>query len=708
MKRSWFAPFRLPLCTAAILVLVWQVLRIALVLVHRSAIRSADEGMRLFLGGLHIDVVAALCVVTPLALWGVLKKRPWAGPSEVARWRRWIPLVWPSRWKLAGMMFVAGWVLVFLAVSEWFFFDEFQSRFNTVAIDYLIYPHEVFTNLHESYNLPVIFSAVFLGGALLTWASLCAGRPTTSEGVGLARRLRGAAAWVAVVGAACLSVRRSETAFSSERVANELANNGLASGLRAARTRHLDYAAFYPTMDRREAFLKVRKLLADSGGSLAAPEPPPAPLPRSDGKIDAVENEAWMAAAAASLQRRIHGDPSLPKLNVCILVQESLGSEFWGVLGRKKRSGRIDSLTVHLDRLAASEGLLFDQIYADGNRTIRGLEAIFSSFPPLPGDSILARDKTENVETIARVLKRDGYQSLFVYGGRGTFDYISSYALANGWDRLIQQWDFKNPAHTTAWGVSDEDAYSRMIEEMRLLHATGQPFLICNMSLSNHLPFTYPTGRIPEDPDEKSRKHAIKYCDWALNQFFTHAKLEAFWHDTIFVVVADHGARVYGSQTIPLKSYEIPLLILGPAVVKEPRRISTLGCQLDVAPTILGLIGRPYDSMFFGRDLLQEADSGRSRCLMHHNRSIAIYRDHRQIVFDLNKEIEYWAGDPRVPAMEKLSSTDAEAEALRDEGIALFQVADELYNARKYRRQETPTPITSAGTSRRAGVPSSR
>ena len=379
-----------------------------------------------------------------------------------------------------------------------------------------------------------------------------------------------------------------------------------------------------------------------------------------------------------------------------ILVQESLGSEFWGALGRKRKSGKPDTCTPRMDRIATEEGLLFTNLYADGNRTIRGLEAIFSSFPPLPGDSILARDRTEDVETLGRVLKRDGYQSVFFYGGKGTFDYIESYSLPNGWDRLIQQWDFRDVSHTTAWGVCDEDVYRRMIEEMRTMHRSGQPFLASCMSVSNHLPFTYPEGRIPEKPNEpkkEGRENVVKYCDWALGDFFDRAKKEPFWNDTVFVVVADHGARVIGSQTIPIKSYEIPLVIVGPAVVKEPRRIDTLGCQLDVAPTLLGLIGRPYDSMFFGHDLLRQTDPAASRCLMHHNRSIAIYRDGRQVVLGLNKEVEYWVGNPRIPDLVRTTEPDSLAKELEADATALFQVADMLYLGRKYRVQTIPSSV---------------
>jgi phosphoglycerol transferase MdoB-like AlkP superfamily enzyme len=328
--------------------------------------------------------------------------------------------------------------------------------------------------------------------------------------------------------------------------------------------------------------------------------------------------------------------------------------------------------------MAGEEGRLFTSILADGNRTIRGFEGVFSSFPPLPGDSILARDKTDRVETIARVLKRDGYQSLFLYGGRGTFDYIKSYTQSNGWDRLVEQKDFEDPVHTTAWGVSDEDLFHRGIEEMRNLHQTGQPFLVSFMTVSNHKPYTYPKGRIPEDPDVRLRTHAVKYADWALGDFFRRAKAEPFWNDTIFIVVGDHGARVYGSQTIPLQSYRVPFLVAGPCVVDKPQRVDTPGCQLDVAPTILGLIGRPYTSLFFGHNLLLPGAAERNKSLMHHNRSIAIYRDGRQVVYGLNKTLEYWHGDAGKGTMVGVPR-DESFDILQKDGTALFVCADELY-----------------------------
>ncbi len=684
-------PFAFPLYFAVVSFIAWQILRIVLWAGFNPAGSTAGDAVKTFAAGIHRDAVMSLVASSFLiglsALITTLITAAVVALTYLPGFRLWRP-VWPLVFRLGILIgCVSG---VFMLMSEWFFFEEFESRFNTVAIDYLIYPHEVFTNIWESYPVVWIVAGCVLLGAPIFWAALKFFPPHWRE-MDAGRRFKTLATWLLVMTAAIFTLRNEEVSFSSQRVINELADNGWASGVRAAWSRNLSYAAFYPVIDRTAAFKRARALLAEPGAEFIAPEIGPAPTSAGDGKVDAPANERWLDMARASLVRKIAGDATRPKLNVCFVIEESLGAEFWGSMGRLRKNGRPDySLMPEMEALASKEGMLFTRLFADGNRTIRGLEGLLSSFPPLPGDSILARDKTVGVESIAQVLRRDGYETVFLYGGKGTFDYIRSYSLNNGWNRLVEQSQFENPVHVTAWGVSDEDLLQRGIVEMRALHDTGKPFLATFLTVSNHRPFTYPEGRIPEDPAEQSRKNATKYADWALGDFFRRAKQEKYWQDTIFVVVGDHGARVYGSQTIPMKSYQVPLLLAGPAVVKQPKRVDVLGCQLDVTPTILALIGRPYTSLFFGHDLLKPDSAERSRCLMHHNRSIAIYRNDRQIVFGLNKTTEYWKGNPALGMMQRVTETDDEFTDIEANGISLFQVADELYMHRRYSLPGSP------------------
>ena len=335
-----------------------------------------------------------------------------------------------------------------------------------------------------------------------------------------------------------------------------------------------------------------------------------------------------------------------------------------------------------MDQLALGEGLLFDHIYASGNRTVRGMEGALSSFPPLPGDAIVHRDRSENVETIARVLKREGYTTMFVYGGHATFDNMKPFLVANGYDRIVDEKDFPNPAFVNVWGVSDEDIYAGAIRQFRELSHTNQPFFATILSVSNHKPYTYPKGRIPEDPNG-TRENVVKYTDWCLGQFFNAAKQESFWTNTIFAVIADHGARVYGSQDIPIFSYEIPLVILGPATVPRPHRELALGCSLDVPPTVLGLLGvrtRPCSS-----DgtccMIRRATF---HALLNHNRDIGMFARDRLVVLGLQKTVEFYAGDPHVVNLALLPQPPADDLEQEKDAEAIFQVADELYMNRKY------------------------
>jgi len=642
------APSRTPIHLRWRFVLIHAALAFALTTLVRVVLVSCfgpvphlavGTGLQLFAQGAHADFAVVLAIWLPCALWLAVVPQGWLG----ARWHRRL---------LQGAAWFCWVLLIFLAVAEYYFFEEYRSRFNTVALDYLHYWTEVSGNIVEVYPVWDIAAACLVGATAVVVA--VSALASSAREQSRFRRLGAGAACLVVAALALGTLPLDERHLSRERLVNELAQNGLVSGLVALWTRDLDYQAFFPTMPRDAAWKIARRAVATP--------------------------DATLTDDPHSLQRHIAGDPARPRLNVVLMLEESLGSEFWGCLTGKKGK---KSLTPNLDRISGSEGLLFDRLLADGNRTIRGIEGVIASFPPLPGDSIVARSRSRNMETIAQVLKRDGYRTTFIYPGSGLFDGVGAFATDNGYERFLEQRDFEKPVFKTTWGVCNEDLYDRALAEARAAHASGKPFLITTLSISNHQPFTFPEGRIPEPPKLHSRKNAVKYVDYAFGRFFEQARQEPFWKDTIFVVVADHGARVYGSQTIPIDSYQIPFLVVGPTVVNEPHRNSTGGCQLDVAPTILGLIGRPYDTVFFGHDL-RKVPPEQTRAMLNHNRSIGLFRGERLITFGLNKIVDAYAGTPETTFTPQ-APPDALAQPLIEEGTALYQVADELYTSERYR-----------------------
>jgi phosphoglycerol transferase MdoB-like AlkP superfamily enzyme len=634
----------------------WLVLRLVLFFAFRPSKLPFSEVLLAFLSGLGRDGLAGLWLSLPLLFW------LWIAPE------RWLRAAWHRRlfWSACAFFWAAQFFQWF---AEYYFFEEFRSRFNTVAVDYLVYPQEVFVNIWESYPVALVVGICgAVGGAWALvarhwfsgmWDSTVSPRAAWQRFAAVGA-LAGALAPLVLVAGSLTGVMTPELPFkgahvSSNRTLNELADNGVLTFVIAALTHHLDYGAFYKTMPQAEAYQRARRLLGEPNARFV-----------EDGN---------------SIRRQVAGDPSRPRLNVVLFLEESLGSEFWGSLGRKH------TLTPEMDKLAAEEGLLFTNVYACGNRTVRGMEGVLSSFPPLPGDSIVKRDLSDNVETIARILKRDGYSTHFLYGGRGLFDGMRSFAVRNGYERFIEEKHFAHPTFTTAWGVCDEDLYDRTVQECRELAKSNQPFFATVLSVSNHKPYTYPKGRIPEDPGKQRRENAVKYADYALGKFFRDARKEAFWTNTIFVVVADHGARAYGKQSIPIRTYEIPLLIAGPAVVPAAARVSRLGSSLDVSPTILGLIGRPYETLFFGHDLLG-CPPDHDRALLNHNRDIGLLAHERLVVLGLMKTEEFYQGDPKRVEMSPLAQpADSDGELEKD-AIALYQVADDLYTHLRYRIDE--------------------
>lgn len=353
-------------------------LRLLLWLQFKPETATPGQAAKGFLIGLHLDAFVALAASLPWLLWFSVAPARWLA----ARWHR----------ITTTALFGLGWsVGVFLFFVEYFFFEEFKSRFNTVAVDYLLYPKEVGTNIWESYPVVVIVLLSLGGGLWLArtvwrWQANLAAAASQSP----LRRWPAVAVAAVLLLALGLPLRLAEARFSSDRLLNELANNGQLSFLNAAFTRHMDYSAFYRTLPPEEAWRRCRALVGISEADGVKPAP--------------------------SLQRDIPGNPNRPRLNVVLLIEESLGSEFWGVLGAGY-NGMTNSFTPCLDALAEREGLLFTNLYATGNRTIRGLEGVLASFPPLPGDSIVARDRSDHIETIATVLARDGYETFFIYGG---------------------------------------------------------------------------------------------------------------------------------------------------------------------------------------------------------------------------------------------------------------------------------------------------
>ena len=621
---------------AAVFLLVGAVVR--LVLWYRFG-RPADVALThlpLLLGaGVVNDAVQSLYLLAPLATWILLM---------------------PDRWYRSranhvvltiGSVVTVG-LFLYLAVTEVYFFEEFDARFNLVAYDYLAYPNEVFTDIWQAYPVARVLAVTVVLAAVAGWTLRRRIAASATVDTTFVARLSPYLPFAAALSLAVLYYPTDALSRSTNRVENEIAQNGYSSFFRAARTSDIAYSPWYESRSTAENLRTLEQQFRDDGGTFTS-------LDR--GMVD----------------RRFPGRPDgLGRLNVVVVSSESFGAEF------SKLYGSARDLTPEFDRYA-QQGMWFSNTYASGTRTVRGLEAISASLPPIPTVSILRRPGNESITTWGEVMQRLGYHTSFLYGGYSYFDDMQGYFAGNGF-QVIDRSDIDHVRFENIWGVSDEDLFDKAIEHFNAVHSSGKPFFSIIMTTSNHKPFTFRPGLEAHGIKEQGggRRAGVRYADYALGYFLREAAKQPWFDDTVFVVVADHGARVYGKAEIPLKSYEIPLMIYSPKHI-APRRVDTLMTQIDIAPTVLGLLGMPYEAPFFGEDVLDHPNERRV-ALFSHNHDIAILQDNRLMVYGLGGGSTEFAYDRARDSFTPVPK-NAALEAL---GIAYFQTASELFASHRY------------------------
>ncbi|MEO5959324.1 MAG: LTA synthase family protein [Opitutaceae bacterium] len=598
-----------------------------------------------FLWGALFDLAAALWWAVPLALMLAL-----------------LPAGFFSRWwgrALAHAMVVAiAYFLLFGAVAEWLFWDEFGVRFNFIAVDYLFYTSEVIGNIRESYPMTAIYGALGVASVLVYLLFVWQGwLRTWLESAATPARARwgAAAAWGVALAICGAGLQQSFIPQFANNYNRELAKDGLWSLFAAFRGNQLDYDRFYPTMPNDAAFKRVQELLAHDGARPLAAEP-------------------------HDLLRLVtHPGPEL-RLNVIQITVESLSADFLSMFNRASK------LTPNLEGIAR-ESLVFDNFYATGTRTDRGMEALTLSVPPTPGRSLVKRPNNEHLFTLGSVFRSKGYETAFLYGGYGYFDNMNYFFGENGYrvvDRAkVAQSDI---TFANAWGACDEDLFRWTAREADRDHAAGKPFFYFLMTTSNHRPFTFPEGKIDLPSKTSGRSGAVKYSDYAIGEFLRAAATKPWFKNTLFVIVGDHCASSAGKTELPVQNYHIPLLVYAPGGQVKPGVVPTLMSQMDFAPTLLGLLQWSYPSRFFGWDVLARGVERDGRALIGNYQKLGLYRPGELGVLKPVRQSVTLSYDRATHAMKTLALDTA----LIDDAIAYYQTASWLF---KNERQREVTAV---------------
>lgn len=481
--------------------------------------------------------------------------------------------------------FLSLFIFTFSIFAEFTFWDEFKSRFNFIAVDYLIYTFEVIQNINQSYPLPLLIAGMLVATLVELWI-VARGKTfsrTFTKETSFKKQLTYFLSGSLLVLLSLFLLNNTWANKGTNRYGDELSKNGIYSFFAAYRSNELAYPVFYDTLSNTVALQKVQQSFPDSTNRF---------LTHSD------------------LSRMVLNQNKTVRPNVILFTIESFSASFMHHFGDDK------GLTPFLDSLA-DQGILFDSLFATGTRTVRGMEALTLSVPPTPGNSIVRREDNAGLFNIGSVFAQKGYSRTFFYGGDGYFDNMNNFFSGNGFDIVdkgsrVMVGDELATKRTiipdryvhfkTAWGVCDEDIYDVVSDYADEQTAKGKPFFDFIMTTSNHRPFTYPAGKV-DLPSGSGRDGAVKYTDYAIRQFFKKSIHKSWFKNTIFVFVADHCANSAGKDAVDVSKYHIPCIVYNPALLPS-MKINKLCSQIDIFPTLFHLLGWNYRSKLWGQNVL--------------------------------------------------------------------------------------------------------
>ena len=453
------------------------------------------------------------------------------------------------------------------AVSEYFFWNEFGVKYNFIAVDYLVYTNTVIGNIMESYPVIPLFIGVAILSVIVTHIIVKKSKPFLQNLPSLNDKVKSLAVYVLLFLLALFAIPLLARQENTTNVfTNELQSNGIYKFYLAFVNSELDYDKFYKTLPEKEAFAILKN------------------------QIPGITDQTTL--------HKIQSDAQENHKNVVLITVESLSADFMSVYGNK------NNITPFLDSLA-TQSLQFTNLFATGNRTVRGLEAVTLCLPPMAAESVIKRVDNKNKFSTGNLFRKRDYNVKFMYGGDAFFDNMRDFFGGNGYE-IVDKKNFlpDEVTFSNIWGVCDEDMYTKAIKVMNSESAAGKPFFNHIMTVSNHRPYTFPKDKISVEGNEKSRNGAVKYTDYALGQFFKMAKKQPWFKNTVFVILADHCSSSSGKIELPLDKYKIPAIIYAPGFI-APSRFTTLMSQIDVMPTLFGLLNFSYDSKFYGQDVFQ-------------------------------------------------------------------------------------------------------
>ena len=621
--------------------------RAGLMLWQYERVTATGAWLPILLQGLRVDMIQlGLLTIIPLLISPLF--------AHQKSWHAWKKLSY--FWVLLAVI-----LLVFLEAASPAFIAEYDSRPNRLFIEYLKYPKEVMPMLWNGFRLQV-FVAIALVIAT-TWSM----RQFMQGWLSCERPANNLRYWVAlplVIVFTVFSVRSTTDHRPANPAMFAITSDTMVNSLVINSTWSVFHAIYNLKHESKSSEIYGKMALADIMQQVQITR-------------DRLQDQRPLLGNATlpTLTRQVASVRREHPLNLVIVLQESLGATFVESLGGTP-------VTPELEKLKA-QGWWFENLYATGTRSVRGIEAVVTGFLPTPAQSTVKLSLAQNhFFTLASLLSKNGYSSEFIYGGEGHFDNMRRFFLGNDFNSVVDKENYEHPVFTGSWGVSDEDLFNKTHEQLLKHHADGKPFFTLVFSSSNHTPFEFPDGRIDLYEQPKATDHnAVKYADYAYGEFFKKAKASPYWKNTLFLIVADHDIRVRGDDLVPVKNFHIPGLILGADI--KPRVIKTVASQVDLPTTLISLMGIDAVHPMVGRDISAEPADLPGRAMMQYHANYAWMEGQQAVVLRAEKKPTFAVYDQQAKKLNASPAPD-DAAALEKRALAHSLLPSLLYREQAY------------------------
>lgn len=297
------------------------------------------------------------------------------------------------------------------------------------------------------------------------------------------------------------------------------------------------------------------------------------------------------------IARYIKAESPAKDMNVVVILMESMSADLLKVTENGKE------ITPFLNQLI-KKSYYFDHFYSAGTHTNHGILATLYGLPALFDKNMMKNVTIPLCQGLPNTLQEQNYKTMFFMPHESQYDNMNAFLLENGFEEIYSQENYPPKMRKNSFGVADDFLLSYSLNKINEKAPTSSPFFATILTVSNHPPYI-----VPEKFEKVSTKpefQIVAFADDAIRQFFADAEKQSWFKNTIFVLLGDHG-KIVGTQTyeMPLSLNHIPLIIYSPAFTDMPTTVSNPGGQVDVFPTIMGLLDRSYMNNTFGVDMFK-------------------------------------------------------------------------------------------------------